>query len=117
MAPINMWWRTGCSSRRTATSGAPGAPTSGFSSRGRARRGGVEIAEVVVDRNGEPVGEPTVLRRGSAAEPSGLVAVGDAVAFALDEVQDDVFVAALSAAGDALARPFARATQSDSREA
>jgi eukaryotic-like serine/threonine-protein kinase len=85
--------------------------------RAGARGGAAEIAEVEIDRSGEAASEATVLPRRSAAEPSALTAVGDSVAFVLDEVQDDVFVAGLSATGDALDRPFARATQSDSRDA
>jgi hypothetical protein len=80
--------------------------------------GGVaEIVEVAVDDRGEAASEATALPRRSRAEPSGLAAVGDAVAFVVDDVQDDVFVGALSAAGDAFDQPFARATQSDSRDA
>lgn len=85
--------------------------------RAGAHGGAAEILEVVLDPRGEPLSEAPLLQRLSTAEPSAIVAVGDSIAFVLDEVQDDVFIAGMAATGDALDRPFARATQSDSREA
>ncbi len=82
-----------------------------------ASAGGTVLAELVLDRNVEPVADPLVVRRWAGADPWGIVVVGDTLAFVLNEMQDDVFVGGLSPTGDRLVRALERATQSDSNDA